>query len=174
MTVGRVPDDGPNAPALGESPAPGGWSFWLGSGIGLAVIAWGVYGLLDHATVTKPLNWLLFFMGGLIVHDAIVVPCVALISVLIVRVVPTRVRPVVQATLIVGAVLALIAVPVVGGWGRLANNPSLLPLDYGRNLAIVLGVVAGVGVLLAVRAARRAPTARDRPVPPPDERPRGW
>ncbi len=167
--------ESPNAPALGPEPTPGGRLFWATTSIGLLVIGFGVFGLLSESRFTQPENWLTFFVGGLLLHDLVAAPLIALISVILVRFVPARVRPVVQGTLIVAGAVALVAIPVVGGWGKLANNPSLLPLDYGRNLVIVLTVIVGIGALLALRALRRAPTATDSPAPYRDDRrPDGW
>ena len=42
-----------------------------------------------------------------------------------------------QATLAVCAVVVVMSVPVLKAVGRRPDNPSLLPHDYGRNLAIV-------------------------------------
>ena len=147
--------------------------FWAGAVVGLGVVVFGLLGLLDHIPDTT--NWALWFFGGLLIHDAIVVPTVAVVAVLLGWLLPVRVLPVVQGVLVVAIVLTLVAIPVVGGWGRLANNPSLLPLDYGRNLAIVLGLVVAAGALLVVRAVRRTPAPGKRPPSAEeDARPRGW
>ncbi|WP_432927361.1 hypothetical protein ACQPZZ_38745 [Microbispora sp. CA-135349] len=48
---------------------------------------------------------------------------------------------------------------MAAGIGRRADNPSLLPLDYGRNLLVVLGLIALVAALtviaLRLRESRR-------------------
>jgi hypothetical protein len=163
----------PNAPALGPEPTPGGPLFWAGTVVGLGVVAFGLIGLLNHLPDAS--NWALWFVGGLLVHDGVIVPTVAVVSVLLGWLLPVRVLPVVQGVLVVAVVLVLVSIPVVGGWGRLANNPSLLPLDYGRNLSVVLGLVAAVGALLVLRALRRsAAPGRRPPSPEVDTRPRGW
>jgi len=46
-------------------------------------------------------------------------------------------------------------VPVVLVKGRAADNPSLLPHDYGRNLAIVLALILVAGLLITLARARR-------------------
>jgi hypothetical protein len=40
-----------------------------------------------------------------------------------------------------------VALPLVLGFGRSAENPSALPLPYGRNLALVLLLLAGAALL---------------------------
>jgi hypothetical protein len=64
--------------------------------------------------------------------------------------------------------VALVAIPVLGGWGRRPDNPTLLPRDYGLGLAIALAVIVAAGLVGAARAAR-APRA---PAAPRD--PGGW
>ena len=142
-----------------ESAAPSGVAFWLCAAVGLAIVGFGVGGLLTQLDGRALTSWLKVFGGGLLVHDAIFAPLVVLGSVLLVRVVPASVRAPVQGALIVSGALVAISVPVVGGYGRLANNPSLLPSDaYGVRLVLALAVVWLVAAVVAVlgRRFRRA------------------
>jgi hypothetical protein len=124
---------------------------------GAAVFAVGLAGLLRHARQTRPGSWLTFLLGGLAVHDAVLVPLVAAVSWVLVRWVPRAVRPVVAGGLVVAGALVAISVPVVGGYGRLANNPSILPSHhYGRNLVLTLVVVAALTAALARAKAVRS------------------
>lgn len=158
-----------------DDDAPGGAVFWTGMALGLAVLAFGVWGLLDHADQTVPGNWLTFVVGSLIVHDAIWAPLVGVGSLVLVRVVPRRVRPTLQGTLIVTVAVLLVAAPALTGRGRNPNNPSILPGDYGPDTLKVLAVVWLGGTLLALRALRREPTAVDPPRPPElPHVPNGW
>lgn len=149
-----------------EVDAPGGGAFWIGNVIGLGILAFGVWGLLKHSDQTHPLNWLRFFVGAVITHDAIWAPIVGLASLAFVRVVPRRVRPALQGTLIVSVAAVLVVIPAWTGRGRNPNNPSILPGHYGTDLLKVLIVVWVAGALVAVRALRREPTAIDPPKPP--------
>lgn len=127
--------------------------FWVS---GAAVFAVGLAGLLRHARQTRPGSWLTFLVGGLVAHDAVLVPTVAVVSWALVRWVPRSVRPLVMGGLVVAASLIAISVPVVGGYGRLANNPSILPSHhYARNLIVALAVVVGVTAALARAKAVR-------------------
>jgi len=128
-------------------------AFWPMTAAGLALSGYGLVGLLGDAGVGDSMSWLTYFIGGLLIHDIVWAPLVALGSIVVVRIVPVRVRPVVQGALIVTATVLLVGYPVVNGSGRLANNPSILPLDYSRNLIIVLGCVWAVAAALAARAA---------------------
>ncbi len=54
-----------------------------------------------------------------------------------------------------------VAIPVVGGFGRISTNPSLLPsTHYGLRLAIALAVVWAVTAAIAVLRLRRADVPR--------------
>lgn len=141
---------------------------------GAAMIVFGLVGLLRHADETAPGSWVVFFLGGLVAHDALLAPAVMLLGLLIGRAVPRRIRPVVQGTLLVAGALLVIAIPVLTGNGRLGNNPSILPQDYWEGLLTALGVLAVAGVMLLVRALRRpAAPAPPEPPPLPTARP-GW
>jgi hypothetical protein len=142
-----------------EPSAPSGVAFWLCAAIGLAIAGFGAIGLLSALDGPALTSWAKVFAGGLLLHDALFAPLVVAGSVLLVRVVPASVRAPVQGALIVSCALIAVAIPVVGGYGRLANNPSLLPSDaYGVRLVLALAVVWLVAAVVAVlvRRFRRA------------------
>jgi hypothetical protein len=98
---------------------------------------------------------LLFLIGVLVAHDGILVPVSIGVGVLIGRFVPLRLRAVVRAALLTGLAVTIVAFPLVLGRGRAADNPSLLPLHYGRGLLEVYAViVVAAAVVVAVRARR--------------------
>ncbi|MEU8175194.1 hypothetical protein AB0C14_20130 [Microbispora hainanensis] len=124
----------------------------LGYAIGGGLIITGLAGLLVDARHSDPLGWALWFGGLVVAHDGVLVPLVLLVGVAVARL---RTPPWVRAGLIVAAVLCLVALPMVSGLGRRADNPSLLPLDYGRNLLVVLGLVALVTAIAAIATRLR-------------------
>jgi hypothetical protein len=138
---------------------------------GLAVTAYGVDGLLTMRGATNPPQAARWLVGGVLVHDLVAFPVAAVIGLLLTRLVKAPYRAVLQGALLVSAAVALSSLPLWRGYGRSAGNPSVDPLPYGRNLAIVLGAVwagaAGVLVVRAVRARRRrrptGPAADDTP-----------
>jgi hypothetical protein len=113
--------------------------------IGVGFVLLGLFGLLTAADV-EPKGWAMWFVGVAVVHDGILVPCVLLIGALTTRVPSPYKRPI-QWTLLVGGVVGLVALPFVLGYGRRADNPSVLPLSYGRNLLIVLAVIVVLAVI---------------------------
>jgi hypothetical protein len=107
---------------------------------------------------TAPVRVAVLLVVAALLHDLVLAP-VAVAAGAVVRHVPGRAREVLQAVGIVGASVVLVAVPVLVGAGRRADNASVLPRDYGRGLALVLlaVVVTAVlaGVVSAVRERRR-------------------
>lgn len=129
------------------------WRYGLGAA-GLAAVLFGLRGLVTGGVATHwpvPLVWL---VAGVLVHDLVLVPLVAAAGWVLARLVPAPARPVLRGGLLVAGVVTLVALPVLSGKGD-ASNPSLTPLDYPRNWALLLAATAVVTVLLAVPRWRR-------------------
>ena len=77
----------------------------------------------------------------LIGHDLIVLPVAIAVGALLTRRLPAWARHWAQAGLAVSAIVAVVSVPLLLGVGRIADNPSRLPLNYPRGLLLVLGAV---------------------------------
>ncbi|WP_204060446.1 hypothetical protein [Microbispora corallina] len=133
-----------------------------GYGAGAALVVTGLAGLAADARHTHPFGWALWFGGLIAAHDGIVAPLVVTAGVLAGRV-REPYRFWLRAALAVGGVLALVALPMVLGIGRRPDNPSLLPLDYGRDLLVVLGAVASAAAVAALRDGRRGHRGRRLP-----------
>lgn len=122
---------------------------------GVALIGWGFYGLFTTAHHPRPLAWLTFFLGANVLTDAVVAPVVIVTGLVVARAVPRRIRPYVVSGLIISGVVLLIGLPLARGYGLRGDNPSILPLDYTRGLAITLvSVWAGVALLAGLRLTR--------------------
>ena len=139
---------------MSAAPRPAGPRFWITAAIGWAVIGWGVFGIFSNSLDTRPANLAKFVVGGALLHDLLIAPVVILAGVLLARSVPARARGPVQAALVVSAIVALFAWPLVRAYGLAANNPTSLPHNYGRNLLVILGLVWAVAagaILLKLR-----------------------
>lgn len=146
-------------------PDPGGAAFWIGLLLGGSIMAFGIGGMLNDAAGTNPSRLALWAVGLLLVHDLVIAPVTAIVGWVLLRVVPHRVRGPVLGGLIVMAMAAVVAIPVVRGAGRRPDNRTILPAaDYPTNLAVVLGAVAAATMLLVVVRAMRA--RRTSPPPP--------
>lgn len=123
--------------------------------LGWALMSYGVYGLIINAAQTHPSSWLVWFLGGIVVHDFLLAPVVIGVGVLLSRAVPDRYRGPVQGALVAGGIVALTALPYVLGFGRSSSNPSALPNNYAAALGILLVLIAAVAaVLVALRRNR--------------------
>lgn len=138
---------GPRAPALW-------WRVGLGAA-GVAAIAFGLRGVLRGGVATDWPVTLAWLLAGPLLHDLVLLPAVAAVGWLVARTVPASVRPVVRGGLVVAAAVTAVALPVLL-WPGDPRNPSLTPLDYPRNYALVLAGIAVVTAVLAVRRHRRA------------------
>jgi hypothetical protein len=139
-----------------QEATPSGTAWRLGLAVGAAIFAFGLYGLLHNAVQTVPLDVLKWIAGSLILHDAIVAPAVLATGLALTRLLSTAIRAGMQATLAVCAVVVVMSVPVLEAVGRRPDNPSLLPHDYGQNLAIVIAAILVGGTLLTLARAVRA------------------
>ncbi|MFA1543630.1 hypothetical protein [Actinomadura monticuli] len=115
---------------------------------GLALIGLGLGGVAADVPVAR---WAAWFAGAAVLHDGVLVPAVLLAGLATGRL-PGPYRRIARAALIIGGCVTAIALPLVLGYGRRADEPSRLPLPYGRNLALVLAAITAVAA--AAAAAR--------------------
>jgi hypothetical protein len=132
--------------------------FWPGVIAGWGLIAVGLVGMVSQRDRTTPLLLARYVIGFLVVHDAVVVPAVLLGGWLVSRFVPAVARGPVRGALAMSVLVLVFSWPLLGRFGERPTNDSALPLDYGRTVPVVIGVVwIGAAAVLAVRviSARR-------------------
>jgi len=142
----------------------GGAVFWIGTVLGWLVIVIGIrMGLHDREL--KPGVLLKWVAGGLVLHDAVWLPLVAVVGAAIAFVVRRRVQLVVAWALATSAVLTLIAWPFVRGYGRRPDVPSALQRNYAHGLVVyialtwMVAIAAFVGGRLRRRRISRGATS---------------
>jgi hypothetical protein len=157
--AGRVPDD-PYAsdPARPLASAAGPWWRWLFLVPGFAAVGWGALGLLRDDRVPLP-AWLTWFVGSALVHDLVIAPLVVVVGAVLARLLPRPARPPIVVGLVVSGVLTVVALPFVLGLTS-SREPGFLPLDYGRNLLLLVAGVMALAVGWAVVATVRSRQAR--------------
>jgi hypothetical protein len=138
--------------------------FWILAGIGFAVMAYGVFGLLAESDRTHPGKWVRWFVGSAIAHDFVVAPVTIAVAVIVVRYVAPTYRSFVQGAMIATGLLVLTFYPFVRGFGRSSGNASVLPNNYARGLIVALALVwFATGALLLLRWLSRVRSARREP-----------
>ncbi len=130
---------------------------------GLATAAYGIELVLKMSPVDR-MSIAVWFLGAIVIHDAILAPLSAGAGVLGDHVFPARVRGPVTVGAVITFTLIVVAAPVLFRGGAVAN-PTVLDRDYPLGLAVALVVVwAAVGIVVYRRRRRsRAAPARHRP-----------
>jgi hypothetical protein len=137
--------------------------------IAAGALAVGVGALVlvnDISPVQYPaiLAWM---VGALIVHDVLIAGLVfaaALAGRRASRRLPAGMIVIFQSGLAVGAIVALVVVPEIVKKSRGTANPTVLPLDYGFNLAVfVLALALATIAAALLHAALARQSARVRP-----------
>jgi hypothetical protein len=86
-------------------------------------------------------------VGGVVLHDFVLAPVVLVVVAVVGRLAPKPVRAPAAVLLVVLGSVTLLAVPVLGGFGRRADNASLLDRDYWSGWFVLAGLLV---VLVAV------------------------
>ncbi len=126
--------------------------------IGFLGVAMGTFGALrflqlDRSDIVDSVLWL---GGGVIVHDLVLAPLTIVLTLLAARVVTGRARVAVVTGLVVLTTVTVTAIPVLGGLGARADNPTLLDRDYAVGWLVFAGLVlAGTLIALAPWSRRR-------------------
>jgi hypothetical protein len=128
---------------------------------GVALIGLGGYVLTDTVDPAEYGGLLVWLIGSVIVHDAVLAPLVVVVS-LAARRAGRRVRPavlaIVQATIVAGAVMSVVVVPEIVAKAKGTKNDTVLPFDYGVRLAVlwlVLALLAAAAVAVYLATTRR-------------------
>ena len=117
---------------------------------GLAVMAYAVVGVVT-TDGARPLSQLAFLAAVLFGHDFVLLPAAIAIGAVVGRFAPGWARGPAHGALYASAVLTLIALPFILGYGRPADDPSALPLSYSRGLLVTLAVIWSVAAVAAGR-----------------------
>lgn len=148
---GSAPTDRPSRPALAAL------------AVGWVIIAVAAVGVLADDQLPRWWTLPVFVVAFDLTHDLVVAPLVFAVGWGLGRFLPSPVRGPARAAAAFSALVTAFAWPSVQRFGERPTNPSALPLDYGRNLAVVL--VLTWGVALAVVVLRVLSGIRSRPRP---------
>jgi hypothetical protein len=133
--------------------------------LGVLVLVYGIGRLLTEIPTHSLVLLAGWLIGALIIHDGILSPVVVAVGWLLRRVVPDRARGFWQAALIMGALVTLIAVPMIYRRNSQPAIKAILLQNFGGNLTLLLGIIGGL--TLVAYAARVARDQSHRTSPPP-------
>lgn len=142
-------------------------TFWVGAALGIACMAIGARGLLDHASATRPGAAITWLVGADLVHDLLIAPVACFVGLALARGLPRPWRGPVRAGLFATAIVLAVGWAPLRGYGRMTapDNPSVQPLDYASAVGTVL-VTTWILValwLVALTWSRRAAAGSDVP-----------
>jgi hypothetical protein len=125
---------------------------WVLGVLGAVVLGYGVLLAVDTDPVVETGVW---FVGGTILHDAVIAPVVGVVGWLVVRVVPPVWRAPVAVGMASTGVLALLALPELVRPYPAPDNPGLHERNYVAALLIGVAVVWVLAATIGVVRARR-------------------
>ncbi|MCB0976098.1 MAG: hypothetical protein KDB02_01450 [Acidimicrobiales bacterium] len=141
---------------------PGGALFWVGAVVGAAVVGFALRQLWTVSSPRSRASLVRFLVGGGLLHDGIWAPFLVVVLIVTASLLPVRFRLPVRVGLAFSALVLILSWAQLRGYGRRANNPSLLPNDYGSAVGVMLvGIWVAVGVAVAV-VARKGERKGDR------------
>ena len=132
--------------------------------LGVSVLLYGIVNLGVH--IAGPtLVWVaVWLIAAVIIHNGVVSPIVIGVTALLRRLVPDRGRRYLQAALITGVPLTVIALPMIYREGSQPPSKAMLLQNFTTNLGLLLGVIAALCLVgYAIRVARNRSPAPDRP-----------
>lgn len=129
--------------------------------LGIVGLLYGAARLLTEIPVPSLIALAIWLVGAVVIHDGLLSPAVLAVSAVVERL-PVRARRFVQSGLIVGAMVTVIALPMIYLRGSQPAQKAILQQNYGAHLAILLGLIG-----LASLVAYAVRVARDRRGDPP-------
>ena len=112
------------------------------AGAGLLLGLFGVFRLLTQVRIGDLAILGLWIAGALLIHDGVLSPAVVAVGWVIEHTVPARARRHLQAALVVGALITVVASPMIYRQGSGPVSKALLQQNYARNLTVLLAVIA--------------------------------
>jgi hypothetical protein len=130
--------------------------------LGALVMAYALFGAALDTDVDH-LGVVVFLLAVLLLHDAVFLPLVLAAGALIRHTVPARWRATVRTAAVVDLAVLVVALPLVLGFGRSADNPTILPRPYPAGLLLILVVTTVTVVACRKRIERSRDGRRRRP-----------
>ena len=115
---------------------------------GILILLFGAARLVTVVPFGDLLVLAVWLIGAVVIHDGILAPLTVGTGWLLARVVPPRARRYLQAFLIVGGLVTVIAVPLILRQNSQPVSKAILQQNYGGNLTLLLGIIAAISLVL--------------------------
>ncbi|MCU1689133.1 MAG: hypothetical protein JWN20_1061 [Jatrophihabitantaceae bacterium] len=115
----------------------------------LGILFGGIKLLLDHQN-SNPIHLAIWLGGSAVVNDAVLVPLVGIVGLIVTRTVPGGARPYVQGGLIAAALSTVIAIPLIYRRDTQPDSKALEQQNYLGNLAIIIAAIVVVTTALII------------------------
>ena len=122
---------------------------------GALLLTFGVFRLVTKLDTADLLVLGLWLAAAVVLHDGFIAPITVGSGVALTRA-PPRARRYLQGALIVGALITVIAVPLIARQGTQPASKAILLRDYAGNLSLLLGLTAAAALLLYVLRVLRS------------------
>lgn len=129
--------------------------------LGVAVATYGAWLLLERQEGAQVREVAVWFVVGVLVHDLVLAPLAVAVGWALPRVLPRAALAPVVAGGVVLVTVTLATVPVLGRFGALPDNPTLLDRPYLAGWSVLAGLVAAAVVAATVARARARNRDRD-------------
>jgi len=127
---------------------------------GILLGLFGVYRLFTQIPLSSLVALGVWLLAALLIHDGLLAPAVVGLGLLLRRFVPDRGRRYLQAALLMGALVTVVALPMMYLRGSQPPVKALLLRNYGLDLTLILGLIAAITLsLYAIRVARDSNSA---------------
>jgi hypothetical protein len=134
---------------------------------GLLLGLFGVYRLLTQIPSGDLIALFVWLGAALLLHDGLLSPAVVAIGALVTKAVPPRARRYLQGALVAGALITVIALPLIKRENSQPAAKAVLQQNFTGNLGVLLGIVAGGALVLYVlrvlRERHRVSVTNERP-----------
>ena len=111
------------------------------------LLSFGGFRLVTQLAPGDLFALLLWLVAAVALHDGLVAPITVGTGVALTRV-PPRARRYLQGALLVGALITVIAIPLIKRKGTQPASKAILLRDYATNLSLLLGMTLAVALVL--------------------------
>jgi hypothetical protein len=121
------------------------------------LLTFGSFRLVTELDASDLLALVVWLIAAVVLHDGLIAPITVGTGVALTRV-PPRARRYLQGGLIAGALITVIAIPLIMRRGTQPESKAILLRDYAANLSLLLGLTVAVALVLYALRVLRHPT----------------